>query len=304
MKRLIPPGALLAAALALGTVADARGGPLYVVERDGTAPSYLYGTLHSADPRVTTLPAPVIDALSRARRLAPELVMGEAELPDFLASASFDDARRLSDHFDADTLGAIRAALGARAPDEATLARLKPWAVLLLLLAQPAEEGRPTLDAVVIDAARRRGMTIVGLERSEEWVASFDAIPLASQLALVRWALAQRGTLAADHEATVRAFLARDVARMRALALDAARGDAAMRPHVAALLRHLVDDRSVLMAHRLFLPLREGRVFVSVGALHLEGPSGLVGLLRAQGYRVRRVWRARARRGARTRMLE
>ena len=85
---------------------------------------------------------------------------------------------------------------------------------------------------------------------------------------------------------------------------DAARGDPSMRPHVAALIRHLVDDRSALMAHRLFLPLRGGRVFVSVGALHLDGPRGLVALLRAQGYRVRRVLRVRARRGARARMLE
>jgi uncharacterized protein YbaP (TraB family) len=77
-----------------------------------------------------------------------------------------------------------------------------------------------------------------------------------------------------------------------------------MRPHVAALIRHLVDDRSALMAYRLFLPLRDGRVFVSVGALHLDGPLGLVALIRAQGYRVRRVWRTRARRSARARMLE
>jgi uncharacterized protein YbaP (TraB family) len=227
--------------------------------------------------------------------------MGEGDLPDFVAGASYDDARRLADHFDADSLAAIRAALGPRIPDEATFARLKPWAVMLLL-AQPAADDRPTLDAIVIDAARRRGMNVIGLELPEEQVASFDTIPVASQVALVRWALAHRGALAPDHEATVQAFLARDLVRLRALALDAAHGDAAMRPHVAALIRHLVDDRSALMAHRLFLPLRDGRVFVSVGALHLDGPRGLVALIRAQGYRVRRVWRAR--RSAPSRMLE
>jgi uncharacterized protein YbaP (TraB family) len=280
-----------------------HAGPLYQVDRDGVAPSYLYGTLHSADPRVTTLPAPVIEAMSRSRRLAPELVMGEGDLPDFVAGASYDDARRLADHFDERTLAAIRAALGARMPDERTFARLKPWAVMLLL-ARGEPDDRPTLDAVVVDAARRRGMNVIGLELPEEQVASFDTIPVASQVALVRWVLAHPGALAADHEATVRAFVARDLTRLRALALDAAHGDAAMRPHVAALIRHLVDDRSALMAHRLFLPLRDGRVFVSVGALHLDGPHGLVALLRAQGYRVRRVFRPRAPRRGRSRMLE
>ena len=280
----------LVAILLLASAGPAPGGPLYRVERAGVAPSYLYGTLHSSDPRVTTLAPVVTDALSRSRRLAPELVMGEGDLPDFIAGASYDDARRLADHFDGPTIDAIRAALGPNRPDEATLARLKPWAVMLLLARPPGDE-RPTLDAVVIDAARRRGLTIVGLELPEEQIASLDAIPIASQVALVRWALDPR--LGRDHEATVRAFVARDLKRLRGIALDGARDDPSLRPHLLALLRHLVDDRSALMAHRLFLPLRDGRVFVSVGALHLDGRRGLVALLRAQGYRVTRLRRGR-----------
>ena len=284
--RIAPLALAALAAYATGALA----GPLYRVDRPGGAPSYLYGTLHSSDPRVTTLAPAVLDALSRSRRLAPELVMGEGDLPDFIAGASYDDARRLADHFDAATLDAIRAALGSHRPDEATFARLKPWAVMLLL-ARPQDDERATLDAVVIDAARRRGLTIVGLELPEEQVASLDAIPIASQVALVRWALAHGA--GRDHEDTVRAFVARDLTRLRAMALEGARRDPAMRPHLEALLRHLVDDRSALMAHRLFLPLRDGRVFVSVGALHLAGPNGLVALLRAQGYRVTRLRRRR-----------
>jgi hypothetical protein len=287
--------ALVALCALAGALAQA--GPLYRVERAGIEPSFLYGTLHSSDPRVTTLAPEVRDALGRSRYLAPELVLREVDLPAFDAGASYEDKRRLADHFDAATLDAIRAALGPRAPDEAAFARLKPWAVMLML-ARSADDERPTLDAIVVGEARRRGLTIVGLELPDEQLASFDAIPVASQVALVRWTLARRDEIAVQHEATVRAWVAGDLARLRAIALDAA-GDAAMRPHVASLVRHLVDDRTALMAHRLHLPLRGGRVFVSVGALHLDGARGLVALLRAQGYRVRRVQRARdrARRG-------
>jgi uncharacterized protein len=52
-----------------------------------------------------------------------------------------------------------------------------------------------------------------------------------------------------------------------------------------------LDDinRNVVMAHRLFVPLRTDRVFVAIGALHLYGEQGLLALLRQQGYQVRRV---------------
>ncbi len=63
-----------------------------------------------------------------------------------------------------------------------------------------------------------------------------------------------------------------------------------MAPHFEELARHVVVNRSVQIAHRLFLPLRGGGVFVAVGALHLYGPDGLLALIRAQGYRVRRVY--------------
>ena len=44
------------------------------------------------------------------------------------------------------------------------------------------------------------------------------------------------------------------------------------------------------MYHRLFLPLRSGRVLVAIGAMHLHGRKGLLALLRGDGYRIARVW--------------
>ena len=54
--------------------------------------------------------------------------------------------------------------------------------------------------------------------------------------------------------------------------------------------RRIVDDRSALMMYRLFLPLRAGGVFVAVGALHLHGAKGMLAQLKAQGYKLRRVY--------------
>jgi uncharacterized protein YbaP (TraB family) len=106
-----------------------------------------------------------------------------------------------------------------------------------------------------------------------------------------RWALAHRTEVEADQERAIVAWLARDLGELARQAREPGRRHPALAPHLAALSLQLVEGRSALMAHRLFIPLREGRVFVAVGALHLYGDKGMLALLRRQGYRVTRVYR-------------
>jgi len=265
-------------------------GLLYRIDRQGVPPSWVFGTVHSADPRVTVLAKPVADAFGGARTLALENDLADGDRAELFAAAQFDDGRRLTDFFDAAGLAAIRAALGADAPADDVLLRLKPWAVMLRLGEQPVAGTGATLDARLQADARRRRLTVIGLELPGEQIAAFDAIPLASQVALVHFLLSHRGELARDQDAVIAAWLARDLAQLAALGLAPGRDNPALAPHFAALALHLIENRSVQMAHRLFLPLRAGRVFVAVGALHLHGRRGLLMLLQEQGYRVRVVY--------------
>lgn len=266
-------------------------GILFRLDKAGVAPSFVFGTLHSSDPRVTALPAPVRQAFDAARTFAPETLLSERDIDEFFAAAQFDDGRRLADFFDPATMAAIRSGLGSEAPSEGALVRLKPWAVLLKLAERPRhpDEG-PSLDTLLLIEAQRRRLTVIGLELPDEQISAFDAIPLPTQVALVKFLLDHRERLARDHEAIVVAWLDRDIARLVALGDAPARAYPVMAPHYAELSRHLVDNRSAQMAHRLFVPLRTGRVFAAVGALHLHGERGLLALLRAQGYTVRRVY--------------
>jgi uncharacterized protein YbaP (TraB family) len=268
---------------------DSRG-LLFRVEKAGIAPSYVFGTLHSADPRVTALAAPVARAFGEARTFATEGRLSDGEIARFFDAAQFDDGRRLGEFFDDATLAQIR--LGPRAPAAATFDRLKPWAVMLLLAEAPpgAGDDGETLDQRLLADAQRRKLAVVGLELPDEQVAAFDAISLPAQVALVRFLLANREALAREHDAVIAAWLARDLAALAAINAAQARRHPDVAPHLAEMSRHLVENRSVQMAHRLFLPLRGGRVFVAVGALHLHGPNSLLALLREQGYRVRRVF--------------
>jgi len=285
---------LAAAASTAALAAEPFGyGLLWRLDKPGVPSSWVYGTLHSSDPRVTALPPPVERAFADARSFAMEIYLSEVEERGFFEAMQFDDQRRLAPLLGDEEYARLREALGEHVPPEEVLARTKPWAALLRIAAtraaSRAQDG-PTLDRELFSAARQRGMTLVGLESLDEQVAAFDAIPLATQVALLRHALDHLAELDAQLEPTIDAWLARDLARLARISAETAGGDPELARHYAILSRQLIDNRTVVMAHRLFLPLAHGRVFVAVGALHLYGSKGLLALLREQGYQPHRVY--------------
>jgi len=264
-------------------------GLLWRLDRPGIPPSYVFGTLHSADPRVTTLPPAVAQAFAACRTYAMEIQLTEADEVHFFEATQFDDGQRLQSLLGAGDYAELRRLLGDAEPADETLARTKPWAALLRVSALSSSEGL-TLDRELFAAARRRHMGIVGLELLDEQIVALDSIPLQTQLALLKHAIEHRTLLEAQLEPTIQAWLDRDLDALVRLNAAAVAGDRELERHQALFTRRIVDDRSALMAYRLFMPLRSGSVFVAVGALHLHGANGMLAQLKQQGYRLRRVY--------------
>jgi uncharacterized protein YbaP (TraB family) len=285
--------------LALATLAALHGGVaraapprfergrLWRVEgKSAQAPSWIFGTIHVADPRVLDLLPAAERAFAAARLYAFEAAPGLEATGLLLEAGVAPSGERVQDGLTA----AEMLALAAAAPQvpAALLGSLKPWAALINLTA-PSTGTEDTLDARLLARAAARRMPGFGLELPEEQIEAFESIPLEVQWRLLRHALAQRGQLQALIEPSIRAWLSGDLAALHALQARAAGGDAQLALDYAVLNRKLVIDRSAVMAHRLFLPLRRGGVFVAVGALHLYGERSLLAELEAQGHRVRRV---------------
>ena len=265
-------------------------GLLWRLDKPGVPASWVFGTLHSNDPRVRALPVPVARAFSHARTFAMEIYWSETGDEQFYEAMQFDDDRRLVSLVGDEVYSRLQQELGSAALPEEALARTKPWAALLRIATTRGKGDGPTLDRSLFVAARERRMTMLGLEWLDEQVAAFDAIPIETQIALLRHALDHRTELEAQIEPTILAWLDRDLAALASINRAAAGDDPNLRRHYAVLTQQLVSNRSVLMAYRLFLPLKRGRVFVAVGALHLYGANGLLAQLRAQGYRPRRIY--------------
>jgi uncharacterized protein YbaP (TraB family) len=259
-------------------------GLLWRVSRRGTPDSHVFGTIHVADPRVLWLPAAVLAAFDASRTYAMEIQLQQQDAALFLEAAQFEDGRRLAPLIGDAAYAEVSRLLTAQQVPADVIARLKPWAALANLTVTPANYQSQTLDQMLYGMARQRRMELHGLEGIDEQVAVFDSIPMDSQVALLRHALAEREYFIARLETTIQAWLQRDLAALWRISEEIGLRFPDMAAHYAQLTTRVVINRSVVMAHRLFAPLRRGRSFVAVGALHLYGRRGLLQLLREQGY--------------------
>ena len=180
----------LAALLAVVACAEPFDrGVLWRLERPGVAPSYVFGTLHSADRRVTTLVPAVAQAFAACRTFAMETYLSDADEMHFFEATQFEDGHRLPPLLGAEAYARLKRLLADQAPTDDVLERSKPWAALLRLSSARSAGDGPTLDRELLAAARMRHMSIVGLELPDEQVSALDGIPLDTQLALLRHAI-------------------------------------------------------------------------------------------------------------------
>lgn len=286
-------GALAALVLLSTTALAAEAfieGRLWRVAKAGIPDSYVFGTIHIADTRVSAVPKAVEAALVRSRTLATELTVDTAA-----ASRGFDpeeaaDGQRLEALIGAPDFALLRIKLVAQGVPERAIERMKPWAAMMKSTGAAGENRGATLDEQLFEIARARKIRVTPLEFTDEQIAAFDAIPLPTQVALLKHTLSHRAELLAATEATIAAWLRGDLAALARGCEGLCARTPEMREHFAELARHVVVDRTALLHHRLFVPLRAGRVFVAVGAMHLHGDKGLLAMLREDGYRVTRLW--------------
>lgn len=275
-------------------------GLLWRVEKEGAAPSHLFGTIHITDERVTDLPAPVRDALAAARVVAVESVEAldrtalEKQLDGYKALMFFQDGRSLAEHLGAARRAALAAAFASLGRDIEAFGAMKPWVVATALGAPACETARQeelaVVDQIVAAKAAAAGTPVVSLESVEEQLSAFDAIPLDLQAEYLM-AAARLYPRLEDLFATMTAlYVQRRIAMIEALSRRLGYETGISPAGYAAFNDHLVDRRNAVMAARALPLIDEGAAFIAVGALHLPGDKGLVALLREKGYAVTRVY--------------
>jgi hypothetical protein len=279
---------------------DAEG-LLWRVERQGLAPSYLFGTVHATDESAVALARKAAEFLAGAKVVATELggPFDAVDQADMAAKMFAKAIARDQDTFDAaltgDRAAAVEAYLGGRGFPKEMAHHLRLWflaaaASLPTCEAARAQGGLPEVDQTIALAGKERGLAVVALESAEEQMDTLAAAPPALSAAMLA-ASARMPELEDDAYATLlRLYRDKRPAEMLAVA-DVMPG---LTPEERAaedeFTRLLLIGRNEVMAARAAPLLAAGGAFIAVGALHLPGKSGLIERFRAAGYRVVNVW--------------
>jgi uncharacterized protein YbaP (TraB family) len=275
-------------------------GRLFRVTKPATEPSYLFGTIHVADPRATAFPAAFQEALKGADVVALEL----AEVDGLLSSAATEKlgakllgyvvarpAERADRILSPAEFGRLADAVSRLGQPRSVLATFKP-AILATMLALPAcamSQQADFVDALVARAARSQGTRVVGLETVEEQLATLTSVPPEGQAELLRQALAVLDLQEDVYETTIRRYVAGEIGWLLAwMRSDDVAPGLKMKPP-EAFNRALLDDRNLRMRDRAIPLLEKGGAVIAVGAAHLPGERGIARLLEGAGYRVERV---------------
>ncbi|MDH3242823.1 MAG: TraB/GumN family protein, partial [Alphaproteobacteria bacterium] len=152
-------------------------GLLWKIDAPGTTASFIFGTIHSDDKRVTTLPEPVTRSLNASERFVMEAIVDGDALVRMAEVMFFNDGRTLEQVIGRKLYMETVAALTARGSPTLGIERQKPWAVMMAL-SMPAPRTGEYLDFMLQARATRMGKPVTGLESITEQLSVFDGLPV------------------------------------------------------------------------------------------------------------------------------
>jgi len=264
-------------------------GLLWKIEKQGMPSSYLYGTMHVADPRVINLAPPVERAFVQADHFVMEVLMNFEAIGYMARVSFFDDGRTLKEIMPQSEYERLTRLVNERLfISENVVKNMKPWAVLMMLM-MPADQqsADAALDMVLYRRATQRKAQVSGLETIEEQVSVFESMSLDDQLWMLNRSIDEIKTSDAQFPQMVDAYVARDLEKLVNIQQAFMYEDSDIDDR---FMHQLLNVRNVRMAKRVLPILKKGNAFIAIGALHLPSKTGVLHLLEQQGYVVTSVY--------------
>lgn len=270
---------ILSLALMPSLVQAADKGLFWKLESPSGITSYLFGTMHTDDNRVTEFSPQVLEALNSVDTFMMEvspgqdpklLMLKEGNIATLMTNEEFEQVRELAD-FHVMHLGAAM--------------QMKPW-LLAVIFDLPRPQTPFAQDNLLMTKSEELLKNVEGIETAQEHFGVMDDFTLDEQMIMLRAVLKRtQEQKERDYERLLSAYLKGDAESITQLDEKITGG---MLPDNLWLKmrKKLLDDRNVVMAERTIAKANQQSTFVAVGAAHLAGKTGLIAAYKNAGFKL------------------
>jgi uncharacterized protein YbaP (TraB family) len=274
---------------------------------EGPVPSYLYGTIHVPDARVTNLPPAVEQAFASSAAVFTEIPMDAALQISMMSKMMLPGDKNLSEVLGPELYTRLASTIQRSLPKDspgplgaamtAMLGRMKPWAAMMQLtiieFLPDMMAGNKALDTMLFDRAKSDGKETGGLETIDEQLSIFEAMTTDEQVRMLKLTLdtmdeAHKAGKSASRE-LIEGYLTGDLDKLAAMSNDSMKGEPELQKKFMA---RALDGRNQVMVDRLLAKRAERPTktcFFAVGTLHYAGQEGIIALLEKKGVKVTRI---------------
>ena len=279
-------------------------GLFWQVSKDGEVLGHIYGTIHMNDEKVTRLDKKVMDIFDNSFGYSIEAFPSSHlwnpyhGFENIKKRMMFED-KTLADVAGEKTANEVFEILTKNGVNKEYATHIKPWAAMFSIAAKSKHSG-PIVDHKLLDLASIQNKEIYQIESPEELLAAFYAMPMDSQVELLKAKILHYPNIQNALDKMIAAYLEEDLeGLMDASTSFVDKNIIFPNKHLDVYLKHSVYIRNIVMAHYMQMPFLygldrhkgQGGTFVSVGALHLLGDKGVLSLLEKQyGFDIKRVY--------------
>ena len=260
----------------------AENGLFWKLESPSGKVSYLFGTMHTDDNRVTDFSPAVMNAIKSSdafmmETLAPNdpkvFMRSEGRLQDTLSEKELNIVYELADFHTMHRDAALK---------------MKPW-LLAVVFDSPKPLTPFAQDNLLMAKSEDLGKQVIGIEDTQAHFGVMDGFSLEEQTTMLKAVLNRTPEeKERDFERLIKAYLAGDSDKVAAL--DEKITGGMLPPALWAKMRtKLLDERNVDMAERIAQEAQNRVVFAAVGASHLAGNGGLIARLKKAGFKLSSV---------------
>lgn len=241
--------------------------------------SYLFGTIHTDDNRVTDFSPNVITALNSVDTFMMEvspsrdqnlLMLKVGTLEQELSEQELAQVRELAD-FHVMHLNQVL--------------RMKPW-LLAVIFDLPKPQTPFAQDNLLMTRSEELLKDVEGIENAQEHFGVMDNFTMDEQMVMLRAALKRTpAQKEKDFERLMSAYLKGDSDKISRLDEEIT-GGSLPKNLWQKMRQKLLDDRNIVMAERTLPVAKQKSVFIAVGASHLAGKNGLISAYKKAGFKL------------------